>query len=54
MDYTKSLKSQTVATCPHCNAEVAQVPGRGRLRLYCTPDAGKAYRQRMRALGFPV
>ncbi len=46
-------KSHTV-TCPHCGEEVPQVEGPGRVRLYCTPDAGRLWRQRMRALGFPV
>ncbi|MFF5760763.1 hypothetical protein ACFY7A_35660 [Streptomyces longwoodensis] len=54
MDYTKTFKSQCNVTCPHCNAPVPQTPGAGRVRLYCTPSAGKAHRRRMRALGFDV
>ncbi|MFH8803227.1 hypothetical protein ACH4F6_27100 [Streptomyces sp. NPDC017936] len=50
---TKPIKSAPVA-CPHCGADVPQTPGSGRRKLYCTPDAGKLYRQRLRALGFPV
>ncbi|NEB32745.1 hypothetical protein G3I62_27245 [Streptomyces sp. SID14446] len=41
-------------TCLHCGATLTQVPGRGRLRQFCTGEEGKAYRRRMRALGFPV
>ncbi|MEW2257242.1 hypothetical protein [Streptomyces sp. NPDC047869] len=41
-------------TCPHCNAVVEQKPGAGRVKRYCTPEAGRSYRQRMRALGFDV
>ncbi|MEV6537190.1 hypothetical protein ACFVTC_01920 [Streptomyces sp. NPDC057950] len=53
MDYTKPAKSQTV-TCPHCSAELEQVSGAGRVRRYCSPEAGRTYRRRMRALGFPI
>ena len=52
-DCTKPLKSLPVV-CPHCGSLVPQKPGNGRRRLYCTPDAGKAYRQRLRALGVPL
>ncbi len=41
-------------TCPHCGSDLPQKPGAGRVRQYCTPEAGKAYRQRLRALGFPI
>lgn len=54
MDYTKSTKSQIVVTCPHCSAELEQTPGAGRVRRYCSAEAGRTYRRRMRALGFPV
>ncbi|MFD5285040.1 hypothetical protein [Streptomyces rubrogriseus] len=53
MDTTKPIKAQPVV-CPHCDVEVPQVEGPGRRKLYCTPDAGKQWRQRLRALGFPV
>ncbi|MET8818238.1 hypothetical protein ACFVGP_09075 [Streptomyces rochei] len=54
MDATKSQKSQHDDGCLHCGATLEQVEGRGRIRRFCNPDHGKAYRQRMRALGFPV
>ena len=54
MDVTKSAKSQHDAGCLHCGAALAQVEGRGRIRRFCSGDHGKAYRTRMRALGFPV
>jgi hypothetical protein len=54
MDYTKSAKSQCTAGCLHCGAPLTQAEGPGRLRRFCNPDHGKAYRSRMRALGFDV
>ncbi|MFI5995748.1 hypothetical protein ACIBAC_28345 [Streptomyces sp. NPDC051362] len=52
-DTTKPVKAAPVA-CLHCGATLTQVPGAGRLRRFCTGEEGKAYRRRMRALGFPV
>jgi hypothetical protein len=54
MDTTKPAKSQHNEGCLHCGATLAQVEGRGRIRRFCNGDHGKAYRQHMRALGFPV
>ncbi|MEU5765044.1 hypothetical protein ABZ782_03860 [Streptomyces asoensis] len=53
MDYTVGAKALPVV-CPHCDCPVPQKPGQGRVRLYCTPDAGKQYRRRLRALGIPL
>lgn len=53
IDTTKPVKAQPVI-CQHCGEEVPQVEGPGRRKLWCTPDAGKQWRQRMRALGFDV
>lgn len=33
MDFTKPAKPQCAITCGHCNADVPQKEGRGRLRL---------------------
>ncbi len=52
-DMTKSTK-QHHCGCLHCGAVLEQRTGRGRVRRYCNGDHGKAYRRRMRALGFPV
>ncbi|MGW3632271.1 hypothetical protein ACWD7F_19260 [Streptomyces sp. NPDC005122] len=52
-DTTKPMKSVPVA-CPHCGTELEQVPGAGRVRRYCSAEAGRTYRRRMRALGFPI
>ncbi|MFC7938154.1 hypothetical protein ACFU2J_18230 [Streptomyces sp. NPDC057387] len=54
MDTTKSAKSQYNEGCLHCGAELEQQEGRGRIRRFCNPDHGDAYRRRMRALGYPV
>ncbi|MFD6027407.1 hypothetical protein [Streptomyces griseoluteus] len=54
MDYTKSFKSQCHAACLHCGAELEQKEGPGRVRRFCDGEHGKAYRRRMRALGFDV
>jgi hypothetical protein len=54
MDYTKSTKIQCAAGCLHCGAELTQTRGPGRIRRFCDGEHGKAYRRRMRALGFPV
>ncbi|MFF9171733.1 MULTISPECIES: hypothetical protein [unclassified Streptomyces] len=51
--FGQPAKSETV-TCGHCGAELEQTPGAGRVRRFCNGDHGKAYRARMRALGFPV
>ncbi|MER6343753.1 hypothetical protein ACWC10_00345 [Streptomyces sp. NPDC001595] len=50
-DFTKGAKSQSV-TCPQCGADVEQKPGAGRVRQYCTPGHGKAWRRRMRHAGW--
>lgn len=42
------------AACLHCGATLTQVAGPGRIRTFCTSDHDKAYRTRMRAIGFPV
>ncbi|MGW1274576.1 hypothetical protein [Streptomyces sp. NPDC002491] len=54
MDYTKPAKSQCGTACLHCGATLTQVSGSGRIRQFCHGEHGKAYRRRMRALGFPV
>ncbi|MCQ9134137.1 hypothetical protein [Streptomyces hilarionis] len=54
MDYTKPIKSQCTAGCLHCGAALEQKEGPGRIRQFCDGEHGKAYRRRMRALGFPV
>ncbi|SEC33539.1 hypothetical protein SAMN04490357_1749 [Streptomyces misionensis] len=54
MDYTKSYKSQCDAACLHCGAALAQKQGAGRVKRFCTPDHGRLWRQRARALGFDV
>ncbi|MFI5795155.1 hypothetical protein [Streptomyces sp. NPDC051677] len=54
MDYTKPIKTQCTAGCLHCGAPLTQTEGAGRVRRYCDGEHGKAYRRRMRALGFPV
>lgn len=51
MDATRTAKQQLTA-CLHCGADIAQVPGAGRLRRYCTPAHGRAWRQRMRVAGW--
>jgi hypothetical protein len=48
MDYTAPAKSQPVK-CPQCGADVAQKPGPGRIKQFCTPWHGKLFRQ---AMGF--
>ncbi|MHC8421721.1 hypothetical protein ACH121_18190 [Streptomyces sp. NB004] len=52
-DTTKPLKTLPVI-CQHCGEEVPQKEGQGRRKLWCAPDAGKQWRERMRALGYPV
>ncbi|MFF4930998.1 hypothetical protein ACFY2H_19140 [Streptomyces griseofuscus] len=54
MDFTKSYKSQCDAACLHCQVPLEQKQGAGRVKKYCTPQHGKAYRQRARALGLDV
>lgn len=54
MDYTKPTKPQMSVTCGHCAADVPQKEGRGRLRRFCTPEHGRSFRRRMRAMGFDV
>lgn len=54
MDCTKSYKSQCDAACLHCGATLEQKRGAGRVRRFCNGEHGRAYRQRMRALGFDV
>ncbi|MDO0916799.1 hypothetical protein QQM39_40120 [Streptomyces sp. DT2A-34] len=54
MDYTKSAKSQCNAACLHCGATLEQKQGPGRVRQFCDGGHGKAYRTRMRALGFDL
>ncbi|WP_405418121.1 hypothetical protein [Streptomyces microflavus] len=54
MDYTKPAKPQMSVTCGHCAAPLEQKEGRGRLRRFCTPEHGKSFRRRMRAMGFDV
>ena len=38
------------AECAGCKARIEQTPGAGRPRLYCKPQCGRNFRQRMRAL----
>lgn len=54
MDYTKNVKPQMSVACGHCNADVPQTEGRGRVKRFCTPEHGRSFRRRMRALGFDV
>ncbi|MEU3986742.1 hypothetical protein AB0F77_42940 [Streptomyces sp. NPDC026672] len=54
MDFTKGFKSQCNTGCLHCGAPLTQTTGAGRVRRFCDGEHGKAYRRRMRALGFPV
>ncbi|GGZ11271.1 hypothetical protein GCM10010300_64150 [Streptomyces olivaceoviridis] len=51
MDATKTAKQQPTQ-CLHCGADVEQTPGVGRLRRYCTPAHGRAWRLRMRIAGW--
>ncbi|WP_163010834.1 hypothetical protein [Streptomyces dangxiongensis] len=51
MDYTKGAKGQAVQ-CLHCGTEIPQVPGVGRVRRYCRPSHGLAWRTRMRSAGW--
>ncbi|MGW3989087.1 hypothetical protein [Streptomyces sp. NPDC004830] len=53
-DCTKTVKAQATEGCLHCGAPLTQTTGAGRVRTFCDGEHGKAYRRRMRALGFPV
>lgn len=53
MTYGLPSKSQPVE-CPQCGAEVAQVPGPGKIKRFCTPQHGRSWRRRARALGWPI
>ncbi|KAF0651729.1 MULTISPECIES: hypothetical protein [Streptomyces] len=51
MDLTKPAKALPVE-CAYCGATVPQKPGAGRVRRFCTPHHGAAYRHRLRVLGW--
>lgn len=53
MNTMKSVKDEPV-TCLHCQAEVPQTSGPGRVKHWCSPEHGRMWRRHMRALGFPV
>ncbi|MEU3297330.1 hypothetical protein ABZ722_33980 [Streptomyces longwoodensis] len=39
-------------TCPQCGSEVKQTPGVGRVKEFCKPSHGRAWRARMRHAGW--
>lgn len=51
MDTTKPIKTQP-ATCLHCGTAVPQVAGAGRLKRYCAPEHGRAWRRKARFFGW--
>lgn len=51
MNHCEPAKNHPVS-CPQCGAEVAQVPGRGRIKQFCNPSHGRSWRTRMRSAGW--
>lgn len=51
VDYTDAAKNQSV-TYPQCGADVAQTPGRGKIKRFCNPSHGRSWRTRMRSAGW--